>query len=318
MVSVNESGEEGDDNSYMPSLSADGRYVAFESSAKNLVNEDKNRARDVFVRDTKTGRTIRASVGLNGGDADGASSAPSISGDGKYIAFSSYASNIVPGTSGTSTEALYLRDLTASTSILITYSDDGKQGGGNPSISSDGTRIAFWSFSSKLVKGDSNGVWDVFLYDSKASPNIKLVSVSSEGAQRNQGDESSSRMIALSISPDGRYIAYATTAGNLVEGDTNGKQDIFIYDTKDSTTVRASLGPDNTELNDDSPVGHGERIAISNNGWIAFSTKTGNYISNPLSSGSSNVVMRNILTGEIIPLTNSGYGSGHKGPAAAK
>jgi WD40 repeat protein len=314
LVSVNAAGAEGNGDSFAPTISSDGRYVAFESYAANLIVGDGNVLRDVFIRDRQALTTIRVSVGAGGVEANSESYQPSISADGRFVAFSSSASNLAPGVSSTSTVNVYVRDLTGGTTTLVSADANGTGVGGSlPAISADGSRIAFYSFASTLVAGDANNVWDIFLYDSAANPKISIMSVSSAGVQRNQGNESISRIVAPAISADGDVVAFSTTASNLVSGDTNSLQDVFLHQVSTGVTIRASEGTGGVQTTGgDSPVGQGERIALSSDGtWVAFTTAATN-----ISVGGSNVVIHNNVTGETKALTaDTGFFSGSKGPA---
>jgi Tol biopolymer transport system component len=114
-------------------------------------------------------------------------------------------------------------------------------GGSNPSISDDGSKVAFYSFASTLVPNDKNDLWDIFLYDSQ-NPKLKRLSVTASGAEREQGTESASRVIAPSISGNGNFVAFATTAGNMVAEDTNKQQDVFVVNTTSGAVKRVSVG----------------------------------------------------------------------------
>ncbi|MGH2537870.1 MAG: carboxypeptidase regulatory-like domain-containing protein, partial [Candidatus Promineifilaceae bacterium] len=166
-VSVASDGAQGNGYSYSPAISADGRYVAFVSLASNLVGGDTNDQPDVFVHDRDTGQTSRASVASDGAQANGASYYQSISADGRYVAFGSYASNLVGGdTNGIDDVYVHDRD-TGQTSRASVASDgaQGNDGSGDPSISADGRYVAFVSWASNLVSGDTNGYADVFVRD---------------------------------------------------------------------------------------------------------------------------------------------------------
>lgn len=313
LVSADDGGTEGNNNSFAPAISDDGRYVAFESYASNLVSGvDTNATRDVFVRDIGGGTTTRVSNSTAGSAANAGSFEPSLSGDGTTVAFTSYASNLVSsGVTGTSTANVYRAVLATGLITLISADVAGSGAGGSkPALSRNGSRLAFWSYASNLVASDANGAWDIFLYEVGASPALTLVSVSSAGTQRDSGTESISRIVAPAISADGRFIAYATTSTNLVANDTNGVQDVFLFDTEDSTTSRASVTSAGVEGNADSPAGQGERVALSEDGnWVAFSTSATN-----LGAGANNVVMHERATGAmhaVSPAADSGF----KGPA---
>ena len=166
-VSVDSNGAQANSDSFYPSISADGRYVAFHSSASNLVAGDANGSQDVFVRDLQSGTTTLVSVADGGGAGNNSSYYPSISADGRYVAFWSYASNLVAGDTNNRPD-VFMRDVQSDTTTLVSVADGG--GAGNfdsyyPSISADGRYVAFWSYASNLVAGDTNGRTDVFLHE---------------------------------------------------------------------------------------------------------------------------------------------------------
>jgi Tol biopolymer transport system component len=246
-VSKNSAGEEGTLVSYQPSISEDGRYVAFHSYANNLVTGDTNGAPDIFVRDRQTGTTTLVSKSSAGVEGDTASFNPSISADGRYVAFRSVASNLVAGdTNGF--EDVFVRDRQTGTTWLISKSSAGVQGEGvsqYPSISADGRYVAFDSAATNLVAGDTNGVNDIFVRD-RQTGTTTLVSKDSAGVQ---GEGTSYR---ASISAEGRYVAFHSAATNLVSGDTNGVNDIFVRDRQTGTTTRVSKDSAGMQGDDDS------------------------------------------------------------------
>jgi Tol biopolymer transport system component len=295
LISAGTGGEEGNGDSYAPAISGDGKAVAFESYSTNLIVNDKNGLRDIFVWHSNTNKMERVSIGEGGKEANGESYEPSVSGDGDLIAFTSTASNISETGKGISNNNVFLRDMKLERSMMISVDPVAKKGGGGsrPSISYDGTRIAFYSNTATLVADDNNGIWDIFLWD-KSNAKLKRVSLTADGKERSQGNESANRIVSPAISGNGRYIAFTTTAPNMVPGDINSYQDVFVYDINTSNTVIASNGANGIPGNADSPIEQGEKIAISFDGkWVAFSTKASN-----LGVPAANVVMHNMATGE--------------------
>ncbi|MGA2285495.1 MAG: hypothetical protein ABSG55_04420, partial [Dehalococcoidia bacterium] len=232
-VSVDTAGNQANSGSGSPSISGDGRYVAFASGASNLVADDTNGVPDIFVHDLQTGQTTRVSVDSAGNQADsqtgyyGSTGDPRISADGTYIAFDSYATNLVPGdTNGD--EDVFVHDRQTGQTTRVSVDSAGVQENRaslEPTISADGRYVSFWSDSTNLVSGDTNGTFDVFVHDLQTAQTTR-VSVDSAG---NQADNVSR---SPSISADGRYVAFASEAG-LVPGDTNGCfdcYDIFVHD----------------------------------------------------------------------------------------
>ncbi len=312
-ISVGANGEEGNGDSFAPSISADGQSVAFESYATNLVPIDTNGVRDIFVWSGKTNTVTAVSTGAGEVETNAESFDPSISGDGSLVAFSSGASNLAPGVSGINTINVYLKKVGSGESpILISVDEKTRKGvgGSNPSISEDGRRLAFYSFASTLVANDRNNLWDIFLWES-SNRKLKRISVTATGGERNQGTESASRVVAPSISGNGRFVTFATTATNMVSGDDNNTQDIFVVDVENGERlIRASLGTDGVQGNGDSPGGQGEKIGISFDGkWVVFSTNASNL--------GGNIILRNILSGET-RVISSEKGSGVGRPAISR
>ena len=174
-VSVSSAGGDALGASENPSISADGRYVAFASTAGNLVNGDGNADWDVFLRDMNGGATVRVSTNSSGGDADGPSNRPSITADGRRVAFSSTATNLVPGYA-TTTVDIYVRDLDTDQTLLVSIGYDGSPAEANSwraEISPDGNRVAFPSGANNLVPGDGGNV-DVFVRDLALGQTIRM------------------------------------------------------------------------------------------------------------------------------------------------
>ncbi len=215
-----------DSDSSGPSISADGRYVAFISFASDLVQGDRNGSYDVFVRDLVSGTTVRASVDAGGGDPDSGSIGSSISADGRYVAIMSSASDLVPG-DGNGTYDIFVRDLVTETTIRASVNTvDGDSNGLSltPSISGDGRYVAFESTASNLIHGDRNNDLDVFVRDLVAGNTHRAGLVSRHP----------------SLSADGRYVAFSSRLP-LVPEDENGTHDVFVRDLMAGTIVRASV-----------------------------------------------------------------------------
>lgn len=311
LVSATATGVPGSDSSYAPAISADGLTVVFESYASNLVAGDTNNVSDIFLWSAADPTNLkRVSVSAAGVQANAASYQAAISGDGSVVAFVSGASNLTAGVSGINTINVYRRNLGTGATKLITANSAGQSvGGEHPALSEDGNRLAFYSFSSEIVSGDTNLLWDIFVYDATTGAKQR-VSLTSTGAERDQGSESSSRVVAPAISGNGRYVAYATTATNMVPGDTNGLQDVFVVDTQTGAVVRVSVGSNGTQGNADSPIGQGERVSLSYDGtWVAFSTGANNLGAGGSNTGIGNVLMHNRVTGETRAVTNQNVGS---------
>jgi Tol biopolymer transport system component len=167
-ASVSSSGTEADHMSFLPALNADGTIVAFKSNATNLVTGDLNQAADVFVHNCVSGETQRVSIGQEGQEGNDIAIPPSISGDGRFVAFGSFASNLLQGQSTGGYSQVYVRDLQRQTTTLVSSALDGQPGNGSvpdvpPSITLDGQWVAFESLASDLVPGNTFGYMDVYI-----------------------------------------------------------------------------------------------------------------------------------------------------------
>jgi len=223
-VSLSSGGVQGNDRSFLGSISAHGRRVAFFSYASNLVGGDTNGATDVFLHDRGTGETERVSVSSGGAQGAGDSFYPAISAHGgRFVSFVSFASNLVRSDTNDSRDA-FVYDRRTGETERVSVGSGGVQGNGSSffaSISARGRFVAFFSDASNLVEGDTNGTADVFLHDRRTGK-TKRVSLSSNGAQANGGSG------GPSISANGRFLAFPSAASNLVEGDTNDDEDVFV------------------------------------------------------------------------------------------
>jgi Tol biopolymer transport system component len=222
LVSIGLNGADAHGGSYAPSISASGRFVAFHSHASNLVKGDRHRS-DVFVRDLMSGRTRRVSVGLNRTKPNDISVRPSISADGRLVAFESLASNLVEGDT-THDREVFVRDLESGETRRVSLGSNGAEPNASsrrPSISAGGLFVAFGSRASNLVGGDINDARDVFVRDLR-SDEARLVSIGLGQAEADGGSG------GPAISADGRFVAFASPAGNLVRGDSNRVLDVFV------------------------------------------------------------------------------------------
>ncbi len=206
-----------------PSISDDGRYVAFTSTAPNLVAGDTNNATDVFVRDRVASTTTRVSVSSSGMQSPAASGAPSISGGGGLVAFVSATDALVIGDTNNVSD-VFVRDRSAATTTRASLSNGGAQANGasiRPTLSDNGSTVAFSSAASNLVAGDTNRATDVFVRD-RISQTTERASLSARGTQAN------GRSAEGAISGDGRNVSFTSAASNLVVGDTNRAADVFL------------------------------------------------------------------------------------------
>ena len=243
-VSVASDGTQGNAPSRFPSISADGRYVAFASSATNLVPGDTNARGDVFVRDRQTSQTTRVSIASDGSQGKRSSSSPFISPDGRFVAFSSAAGNLVAGDTNGYWD-VFVHDRQTAQTTRVSVASGGGQGNDDsdcPSINADGRFVAFWSGAENLVPGDTNLKADVFVHDRQTGQTTR-VSVASDGAQGNSVSHGGP------ISADGCFVAFDSWATNLVAGDTNEYSDVFVRDRHTGQTTRVSMASDGTQAN---------------------------------------------------------------------
>jgi Tol biopolymer transport system component len=229
MVNLSSLGAQGNGTNRRPHISADGRFVVFESTANNLVYPDSNGVYDIFVRDLQFGLLERISLASNGMPGEDWSEEPAISADGRFVAFTSKASNLVPGDTNTGTD-IFVRDRENQTTECASRNFMGGPANGwsqSPSISADGRCVSFASTSSDLAPGDMNWDSDVFLRD-RASGALERVSMDTGGTPAN------SESIVSWLSADARFVAFFSLATNLVAGDTNAASDVFLRDRRAS------------------------------------------------------------------------------------
>jgi hypothetical protein len=267
-VSLDSSGAQIQGSNAQPAITADGRWVAFDSSSDKVVAGDANGKRDVFLRDRRTGETRLISAGPGGAGANGASSAPAMSADGRYVAFQTQATNLGSGTQN-ATDDVYLYDRTTSKLTRLSTSLAGNDGAAiskDPQVSNDGSTVVFTSDANDLVAGDT-GQQDVFAWNVASS---KLARVSVNAA----GKTSNSESYSADASDGGRFISFTSLASDLVSGDLNGFRDIFVRDTQTGVTTRVSVTSAGGEANNTS-----NRTSISADGcYVAFNSYATNLV----------------------------------------
>jgi Tol biopolymer transport system component len=282
-VSVGRGGGQANGPSWFPAISADGRYVAFQSLASNLVAGDTNGLSDVFVRDLATGRMTRVSVTSRGAQARCnlgycESTEPALSAHGRYVAFESSATNLVPGDTNRLGD-VFVHDRRTGKTERVSVTSAGRQAGADrtnngsnaPVISADGRYVAFHSADSNLVRGDTNRTFDVFVHDRETGRTTRI-SLSSSGAQAN-----GENLGGLSISADGRYVAFTSLASNLVTHDANEITDVFVRDLRTGRTSLVSLGESGNQGDDASAV---SGLAFTaDDRYLAFSSWAANLVS---------------------------------------
>jgi Tol biopolymer transport system component len=228
-----------------PSMSADGRYIAFASAATNLVANDTNGTVDVFVRDRVAGTTKRVSVSSTGAQVSGTSRDPEISADGSVVAFASNAFELVPNDANGAAD-VFVRDLENETTTRVSVRADGgeaDQASATPVLSDDGNVVAFVSTSTNLVPGDTNGKSDVFVHV-RSTHTTERVNVSSTGGEANGASTG-----RPALSSDGRFVAFSSAATNLVPGSSSSA--MYVRDRQALTTVLGSAAASSIWLSGD-------------------------------------------------------------------
>lgn len=255
-----------------PAISADGRYVFFESFASDLIGNDNNSKSDIFRYDHVTGAIIRVSEDSNGFEANGNSSYPAISTDGFIVAFQSDASNLVTGDGNGYTD-VFVRDLSNGQTRRVSIHSNGSEGNGDSfetAVSANGQFVAFASFASNLVDGDSNLYLDVFLHN-RSNGQTERVSLAANGAQVNTFADRA----RASLSADGRFVAFQSRATTLLPGDTDDTTwDIFVRDRQQSTIIRASISTGGGAGNLPST----EPVISADGFFVAFTSRASNLI----------------------------------------
>ncbi len=273
-VSVSSGGGQGNGDSTYPQMSPNGRYVVFASVASNLSSSDRNGNSDIFRHDLQTGQTVQVSVGAGGAQSNGASLYPAISGDGRYVAFQSAASNLVAGDSNRQTD-IFVRDMQSGRTERVSVSSSGAQASGRsgyPDLSDDGRYVIFISKARNLASGKSNSFDDLFMHDRTTGNTTKLTK-GLGGAQIN------GNTISPEMSGNGNFVVFGSDASNLVGGDTNRVSDVFRVDVRSGVTRRMSVGSGGQQGTQRSFQQH-----ISQDGsHVVYSTSSGT-----LASGDSN------------------------------
>jgi probable HAF family extracellular repeat protein len=246
------------------SISGSGQLIAFSSDATNLVPGDTNARTDIFVRNRAAGWTARESVSSAGVQGNGVSTAARITPDGRYVVFTSAASNLVAGDTNNAKD-IFVRDRAAKTTVRVSVSSNGGQANGasdQAQITPDGRYIVFQSLASNLVAGDTNGVSDIFLRDRQTGQTTRL-SVSTGGQQGNGAS------VGPGISNTGLAVVFTSEATNLTPGDTNNRRDVFLRNRSNGQTTIITNNYKGKPADGDS---YGARIS-GNGRYVALTTE---------------------------------------------
>jgi hypothetical protein len=320
-VSVDSNGSQALGVSEFPSISVTGRWVVFESTASNLVDDDTNDETDIFLHDRDTDAdgiydeagfisTRRISVDSNGVEADGSSSHAWFSPDGRFVAFHSLASNLVSGDTNAAQD-IFVRDLQTNTTVRVSVSSNGTQGNFEsyyPSLSTSGRFVVFQSLASDLVSGDSNDMADIFVHDRDSDADGTFDEAGAVKTTRlsvdSNGMQSDNNSYFPSITGDGRYVVFYSYATNLISSDTNFVSDVFLHDRDTDadgsydeagsiSTTRISLSSSGQEVNDDS---YSYRSISEDGRFVAFHSMASNLASGD-TNGVSDVYLHDNQTG---------------------
>ncbi|MFC1549279.1 TolB family protein [Nitrospirota bacterium] len=299
LISNAADGTEGESTGEYPSISGDGRYVAFHSTSENIVAGDNNVSPDVFLRDLMTDTVTLLSINAaDSSQGDSTSENPTISTDGKFVAFESQAQNLIPGQPTNGNKHILLRNVLSGEITMVSNSatgDEGDVGSYEPALSGNGRYVAFYSEATNLVSVDSGGFADIFLKDMQTGA-IKLISNAADGTQ---GDGHSQYP---AISDDGRYVAFVSTATNLVPGDSNGQPDVFLRDLQADTIKLISNSSDGT------PSGnYSYQPSISADGRYVTFGSSGELITGDNNS-CDDIYLRDTLTDEVTLLSVNASG----------
>lgn len=276
-------------------ISADGRYVAFASDAPLLVPGDTNHTSDVFVRDLFAHTTARVSVAGNGTAGNGPSTHPAISGDATRVAFASAATNLVAGDANASSDVFVRSRVDATSLRKVSAASNGTGANGasdHPALDRTGANAAYESSASNVVAGDLNQSSDVFVFRFSTGTSQR-VSVGDDGGEAN------GISTGPSLSGDGRYVVFTSSATKLIVGDQNLSDDVFVRDRTDGTTRRESSAQDDTES-----FGHSSAAAITRDGsYVVFASDASRLVGNDM-NGAIDVFLRrrqNMTVSSVTP-----------------
>lgn len=308
LLSRNVAGEQGDASSFYLDMTPDGRFVVFASNATNLVANDTNHTRDIFVLEVATGEIERVSVSSSGAQGNDRSSWPVISDDARHVVFESEASNLTDN-DGDRTTDVFLHDRDAGTTRLVsysTYAGKGNDTSDGVDISGNGRFVVFASKASNLVRNNENRNTDIFVLDTQASLQVlERVSVSTGGDEGRYGSQ------FASISADGRYVAFWSGANNLVDNDTNGEEDIFIRDRESGTTAMVSITDGGAQFAE----GVKPMIDMSADGnLIAFASDSLDVVAGD-TNDVSDIFLRNRYEGTAVRVSENLQGEEADGPS---
>jgi Tol biopolymer transport system component len=282
-------------------VSGNGRYVAFRSQALDLAPGGTTPRFHGYVRDLVAGTTERVTVASNETVANSDTDSLAISRDGRFVAFGSMASNLVPNDTNNVGD-VFVRDRTTGLTERVSVNSSGGQAARAsfaPCLSADGRYVAFGSRAPNLVAGDTNAVDDLLIRD-RQTAQTRRISITSGGIQANGSS------YACNFSVDARFVVFISSATNLVAGDTNAADDVFVRDLVANTTERVSLNSLGAQANQGVPAIR--TVAISTDGrFVAFASGSTNLVPGDTNDG-TDVFVRDRLASrtERISVTSNG------------
>lgn len=311
-VTFSHTGSTADESSFDPIITADGRYIVYNSYARNLVPHDDNgdipftrEGIDLFLYDWNTGTNQRVSLNDQGEEING-NSVGTITPDGNYVIFASNGRNVIEGDSNPySRAALYLRNWRTGEIERLTHGIDGQFPNGGIDLihaSYDGRYIIFRSEASNLVPGDTNGVADVFMYD-RQTKTTRIVSRPANGIANEHSSPGG-------ITYDGQYAVFRSFASNLVPNDTNGEADIFLYETATGNISRVNLAPSGQQANHESK----EPSICGNGRFVSFTSDATNLVPGD-TNNQRDVFLVDLERNEVFVVTKNDQGEWGNGRA---
>lgn len=308
-VSAALSGGQADGDSTANGVSADGRWILLTSQASDLSQAgDQNNTTDVFVYDQSEGEMRLVSMSPQGVAANGSSFGRDISPDGRYVVYSSEASDLTDEDTNEAWDVfVWDRESGLSERISMGPGDQQRnvQPGVHAHISDDGRYVSYHSLSDQLTPASENGVFDIFVTDRERS-STTLLSSTFTGALVD------GNAFVLGMSGDGRYLSSYASASNWVEGDTNGLQDVFLIDRTAGTTKRINLGPDGQQADSESS----SAVLSSDGRFLSFASAATNLVEGDDNQMDDSFVYDQVAD-QIRAMSRSATGEFGSGPSQA-
>ncbi len=281
-------------------MSANGRFVAFKHYVQVTSMYASNGMWQVYVRDLKNNTTETVSLSTTGDLSNSSISFFDISADGRFVTFSTDASNLVSGDTNNFSD-IFIRDRKLGTTTLISKNSSGFVGNGSsvkPAISCDGSYVAFISSASDLAAGDTNGFADVFLVDRLSNDNITNITINGNNSSGGSGE--------VDLSCNGSTVVFQSHASNLVANDTNSKLDLFAFNMVDSLIQRVNLDSSNSQSSTSIIQDRSTNVVDFSGRYIVFASNATDLTTGD-TNGKTDVFLRDIVDGttQIVTRRNS-------------